>query len=121
MNVIEEFDDYDCTNCNYSNLCVCSLQKMFTKIKKNILKLFKIKQSKVIPVEETLLVNDIESQIDENIIHVTNEDLERMYNNSQKELTEQLEKYIEESDLMDQIVSECDDSDDDWITVDLSE
>ena len=74
-------------------------------------------------MQETLLYNDIESQINEKLIIVNKEDLDRMYNDSQKQLTEQLEKYIEESNSMDQIVSECDEteSDDDWITLDISD
>ena len=84
-----------------------------------ILNLFIKKNDKVTPEKEILLNNDIENQIQENIIIVNDDDLYRMYNNTQEELTEKLEKYIEESDKMDQI--ETDSDDEEWITVNISD
>ena len=113
MNFQECIESYD-----YNYLCSCSFKKSFKKIKKMILKLFIKKNDKVTPEKEILLENDIENQ-NQNIIIVNDDDLYRMYNNTQEELTEQLEKYIEESEQMDQIITDSDEEE--WITVNISD
>ena len=114
MNFKEYIESYNYT---YNNLCSCSLKKSLKKLKKMILKLFIKKNDKVTPEKEILITNDIENQINDNIIIINDDDLYRMYNNNQEELTEQFEKYIEDSEKMDIIDSD----EDEWITVNISD
>ena len=98
MNIVEYCECQD-----INNLCSCSFKKTFTNLKNSILRylnyinLNHLHENETEIEEDLLIREDSESQINQEPVIVTKEDLDRMYNIKHLELSQQLESYINEN------------------------
>ena len=130
MNIVEYCECQD-----INNLCSCSLKKTFTNLKNSILRylnyinLNHLHENETEIEEDLLISEDPESQINQEPVIVTKEDLDRMYNIKHLELSQQLENYINENKVETETTVEANVeantetviSDEEWTTIDIGE